>query len=133
MENKQIFLLNNVVSYLNREYFSYTSFSCQMSPLSLKSRSKNRDRKSRKIRKKFSDLEKNVFFYLIVGNKQKFLLNNVVSYLNREYFSYTSFSCQMSPLNRKSRSKIAIDNRDFSRSEIFFKKSETSKYFWELS
>ena len=68
-----------------------------------------------------------------MGNKQIVLLNNVVFYLPRESFSYTSFSCQMSPLSLKSRSKIAIENRDFSRSEIFFKKSETSKYFWEGS
>ena len=105
-----------------------------MSPLSLKLRSKNRDRKSRKIReKKISDLEKNAFFYLIMENKQIFLLNNGISYLPIEYFSYTSFSCQMSPLSLKTGSKIAIENRDFSRSEIFFKKSETSKYFGELS
>ena len=81
MENKQKNLLNNVVSYLNRESFSYTSFSCQMSPLSLKLRSKNRDRKSRKIKKKFSDLEKNAFFYLIVGNKQKCLQGSFKYYV----------------------------------------------------
>ena len=65
-------------------------------------------KKVKKNPKKFRDLEKNVFFYLIMENKQIFLLNNVVSYLNREYFSYTSFSCQMSPLSLKSGSKIAI-------------------------
>ena len=43
-----------------------------------------------------------------MGNKERNEVNNVVSSLNRESFSFTSFICQMSPLSRKSRSKIAI-------------------------
>ena len=60
-------------------------------------------KKVKKIRKKFSDLEKNAFFDLIVGNKEKNEENNEVSSLNRESSLFTSNFSDWSPLNRKSR------------------------------
>ena len=43
-------------------------------------KSQKKVKKVKKNPKKFRDLEKNVFFYLIMENKQKNLLNNVISY-----------------------------------------------------